>query len=814
MQSTIKLPQTTYRPLDEIGVKFPHATLFRALDGDGQAYHEGAGIFRVSGALGTHTLLGLDAEGRLVGSGSFRVEAKTEIRDKKHRFGPMLDNLAFTMVQSCQADGNSQVMIDGKIYRFYICWLRDHTHTFKGMQYFDGDSKSAVDLYADTQRNDGMVYDLIHPKNEIQGWRDHVFSTGDFIRTLDSGRLQQYSLQRIPVENDVEFLFVECLFRTWRTTGDTDWMASHLDNAIRAVVYATTDARRWSTKFKLLKRGYTIDTWDFMHEADARLSGGENLVNPDKTVFGIMHGDNTGMAASCRYLATMLRAAGRKREAPTFERLADQLLRRLDKVAWNGHFYQHHISEHSEFKRDIGNTDETKQVTLSNAYALDRGIGEDKCRAIIETYQRIRSGMPESSPGEWYNCYPPFERGFDAHAPQWQYMNGGVSMIVAGELARGAFLHGAPEYGADILLRVKELADRHGGYLHVCFNGNPQTHSPKRKMTCLDLSKQATVSATWKPSGGWGEKNNDLSRLPIGHQVFCGVPFSVSGNGIGIGNAGTGFSKEISIPIGSTCGSVYLLHTSRNSDLVGEFEVRYQDGTSLVKPIQQGAQVGGWFMPMKGPSRYAAQVPRGPQGWPEYQLAWNGPNRTYQSVGVFVWGWNNPHPDKPIESLVFRAPCTNAQWWIPAVTVSDAPVWFPPSDLSYGIPDAWGSAAVVTALLEGLVGVRDDDIAMRKVTVSPQWSLTGETEASATVKYEASGGYVSYRWTKTGKTQKFLIALSGDSATVRLPVPTRTRRLLAEVNGQTITPNIKDGFIIVPLSGRCSHQITLREIDK
>jgi len=30
------------------------------------------------------------------------------------------------------------------------------------------------------------------------------------------------------------------------------------------------------------------------------------------------------------------------------------------------------------------------QVSLSNAYALNRGIAHDKCMSIIGTYQRIR----------------------------------------------------------------------------------------------------------------------------------------------------------------------------------------------------------------------------------------------------------------------------------------------------------------------------------------------------------------------------------------------------------------------------------------
>ena len=83
----------------------------------------------------------------------------------------------------------------------------------------------------------------------------------------------------------------------------------------------------------------------------------------------------------------------------------------------------------------------SSQVSLSNAYALNRGISGEKCASIIKTYQRIRREMPPTSPGEFYGIYPPFERDFTQNDPGlvWEYCNGGVLTMVAGELALGAF---------------------------------------------------------------------------------------------------------------------------------------------------------------------------------------------------------------------------------------------------------------------------------------------------------------------------------------------------------------------------------------
>ena len=66
-------------------------------------------------------------------------------------------------------------------------------------------------------------------------------------------------------------------------------------------------------KFGLLKRGLTIDTWDFLCDSEAVLVGGDIMaIDLEKTHFGIFFGDNTGLIAGCRYLAEMLDYAERR----------------------------------------------------------------------------------------------------------------------------------------------------------------------------------------------------------------------------------------------------------------------------------------------------------------------------------------------------------------------------------------------------------------------------------------------------------------------------------------------------------------------
>jgi hypothetical protein len=217
------------------------------------------------------------------------------------------------------------------------------------------------------------------------------------------------------------------------------------------------------------------------------------VVELGKTRFGIMFGDNTGMAVSCAYLSEMLEQAGRMDEARQVAKTGEAMRARIDSLAWTGTHYLHHIPEDPQVWRDLG-VDESRQVSLSNAYSLNRRMPREQAAAIINTYGRIREEMPAGSPGEWYAIYPPFERGFGKNdsSDKWEYMNGGVTSIVAGELARGAFEHGYERYGVDILERLLALAEETDGYLHCTYRG-AMPSPPSRHFDPIDLRGRANV---------------------------------------------------------------------------------------------------------------------------------------------------------------------------------------------------------------------------------------------------------------------------------------------------------------------------------
>jgi len=778
------------RPLDEITLVGAEAGTVSARDGRGREYFRGPAApkvtFRVGGALGYHTAVVEDESGKQGETLAFRVVAETRVEDEGGTFAELLQLLCATMMRFNEA---GIAVWNRRIYKFFVCWLRDHVHTMKGMKYFHPDLQSAIDLYRESQREDGMIWDNVHPRDSEPNTWDMRFGYGDFIRPFPDYTAE---FKRIPVENDVEYLFVEGLYYTWKATGDDGWMARSLDAAIKALDYSVTSPYRWSEKYGLLKRGYTIDTWDFQDDEDARLSaegdptiscfGDAMVIRLGHTRFGVMFGDNTGYIASCNYLAEMLDVAERKKEAKKFRERAREIKARLDALAWNGRFFTHHVPEDQTIVRDLG-VDEKSQVSLSNAYSLNRGLSHEQCVGILETYQALEANLPPGSPGEWYAIYPPFERGFGGHNSKWQYMNGGVTPIVGGELAHGALEHGFEDYGVDILRRLLALGQAHRGHLHCSFTGSIPP-PPERKFTPFDIAARANIDFSGHGGPdvpGWtGEGDNDLHEMPVGYQTLAGVDFLIpdpARNGrrgcIGLSTR-PGYAMRTELRVGRKAASFYLLHTVSQlpSGVAGQISVEYADGTRFVQDVVRGQHVTGWWTP---------EACGTGGGRPKTAVAWRGKNAVCSNVGVLAWGFDNPEPDKRIDRIILNGPRAGGLWLILGVTLSDREVYFPPSTVSFGIPDNWGAAAVVYALIEGLVGIKDEGVAFDKALLAPRWPAAGVDAARATVTYPASGGYVAYEYRHDPQAKRLtmLVAASGEKVRCHVLLPRAVTRVVS-----------------------------------
>ncbi len=353
--------------------------------------------------------------------------------------------------------------LDGRPVRGYrspdtpFIWLRDHVYQSKGFKFFEPDMKGTLDYFGQTQRPDGSFDDY------FQYYRGY----------------EVYKAQ-IEVEADREFLFVEGVWTAWQVTGDDEWLRAKLPLMERGLEHTFSDPKRWSAELGLVKRAFTIDTWDFEQG-----SSGDQIRRSldDQTRWSIMHGDNTGAYAAARRLAEIERYFGRSAEAARWDERAVRLLQNLNKLAWNGSFYTHQVHL---TPIDPTGVDEKTQLSLSNAYALNRGtLDQSQAAVLLRTYQARRVANANKIFAEWYSIDPPFPQGF---GPPGEYVNGGVMPLVGGELARGAFAYGFETYGVDILRRYWELLDRTGGsYLWYHPDGKP------------GIGTDATL-----PTDGWG----------------------------------------------------------------------------------------------------------------------------------------------------------------------------------------------------------------------------------------------------------------------------------------------------------------------
>jgi len=769
--------------------------------------------FTIGGALGRQTARLLDQQGAIAGELEFIVDCSTQLHDEGGVYQALMEAVLWTMMSWSQDNPVSTINHGGRVYQFFVNWVFDHTLIMKGMKYFWPDLKDAIDFFADTQRADGMIWENCHPATPDYNYFDWKFNYDNFVQKIGDGFWQ---LRRAPVESHVEQYYVEGLYCTWKATGDTVWMQSKLDSAMRAVRYITKSPYRWSEKYNIVHRGFTIDTWDYVSDDQQRISGSGFVVYLGKNEFGAFHGDNTNLILQCRNLAEMLKVAGRAEEAPEFEKLADDVEMRLNALAWNGNFYTHWIAENPDYKPDVG-VDMSSQVSLSNAYALNRGISHEKCVSIIKTYQRIRREMPSSSPGEFYGIYPPFQKDFTMNSPGmvWEYVDGGVLTVVGGELAHGAFEHGFETYGADILRRLKAIADRYRGYMPCTLRGKA-IEAPERTFQTLSIKNQANASHsnTAPEVPLWSTQQYlNLADLPTGKQEFQGVPFQVLDpaqspyRSCMVLSRQSPYPPQLSLPAGAKAASIYLLNAASNiNSRTGTasmlITLHYADGSSHSQDVEGRT----WYCPTD--SKYDKS---GPRGEDTYRVAWKKSTPDEQECGVYATGVNNPHPEREIASLELSVGGARSKWLILAVTLSSAPVFFAPyDDLSSGIPDGW-TGSVIYALIEGLAGVKDIGTAFGRTYLTPRWESADVPSAEVTVRYPASDGYCSYKYRAREHKLEVEFTGSAESFEVQILMRPHFRVQNARLNGHHIKTTQRkieeSSYLVLPSVPRGVHRL-------
>ena len=365
-----------------------------------------------------------------------------------------------------------KVELDGQQRQMFITWVRDHIHTMKAYKYWEKDMASYIAFFMGRANPKGMYFDYaMSYKNENVG---QLFFTNCFDNQFYFVDVEnQNFFFRMPMEADLEYLMVEGVYTNWQTTGDMVYLKQWLPVLVKGMKYEMTDPLRWSAKSLLVKRPYTIDTWDFTSQPDS-LKGVDRLLghidNTDKTPKGIMHGDNSGMYQASRQLAQLYDALGEMPKAKEWNLQAELFLQRLNTVCWNGKFYSHFIPE-DPYPAHI-KSDPLNSIGLSNTYSINRGTATHEMAAsIIETYKEIGEKNKNESLAQWYGVYPFIYPHFGNYAVG-EYMNGAILPLVGGELCKAAFQNGYERFAVEQLNILEKIIQINNGRIPGCVNAD------------------------------------------------------------------------------------------------------------------------------------------------------------------------------------------------------------------------------------------------------------------------------------------------------------------------------------------------------
>ena len=364
------------------------------------------------------------------------------------------------LVKDILADVLSEYACDGGSLRGYRSpdtrpvWIRDHTHQLKAAAWFDSaeDLKDPYDFFISRQKPDGSFYEWAY---------------GD------------HPLKRIECEADVEYLMVLGALRVWRATDDTEWLRGHLPALERGLRYLMTDPVRWSEEHGLVKRAFTVDTWDFQYMDELPEDGRYKTRLGPYSRFGVMHGDNSGLFAASMGLAEFCEGIGDSERAERWRGVAGDIRERANRLLFNGRYYRHflHIDPVT-----VAGCDEESILSLSNTYDINRGLPtHEMAVAILDEYASRAASLEPRPFAPWFTiqpCLPAEGFGNLGHEfGAYRYINGGLMPFVGGELARAAFEHGREMFGVDQLRTyANKVAETGEAWFCYRYDGSPDRY--------------------------------------------------------------------------------------------------------------------------------------------------------------------------------------------------------------------------------------------------------------------------------------------------------------------------------------------------
>jgi hypothetical protein len=166
-------------------------------------------------------------------------------------------------------------------------------------------------------------------------------------------------------------------------------------------------------------------------------------------------------------------------------------------------------------------------------------------------------------------------------------------------------------------------------------------------------------------------------------QTLAGVKFAIGASFLALGNNDlfASFPRKIEgIDVNMTAAKLFFLHATNQGqgrrvsegDRIGEYVVRYDDGSTQLIPIVFGEEMRDWWNNDRGQAVTRARV------------AWSGSNAALAASGfgirLYISEWRNPCPQKTIASIDFVSAGTDAAPFCVAITAEEpAPAEASPS---------------------------------------------------------------------------------------------------------------------------------------
>jgi hypothetical protein len=210
----------------------------------------------------------------------------------------------------------------------------------------------------------------------------------------------------------------------------------------------------------------------------------------------------------------------------------------------------------------------------------------------------------------------------------------------------------------------------------------PAARSGTARFTPVDFAKvvnRAFVDETeGDGKGGWTDQGpaNSLTGFPTGRRTMADAVFDIVDPAANDGRAclvlysnnSTWAPERAGISrVNASARSIYFLHATAFAsagETLAEYRVRFSDGKEEVIPVTVGKEVVDWWAP---------------SDTSQMRVGWRGSNARSDNIGVCVYAWDNPSPEKTISAVEFVSLKANSIPIVIAVSLCDAPAFLPVS---------------------------------------------------------------------------------------------------------------------------------------